>query len=146
MWGAIIGDLAGSIYEYEQTKQISKINPRCLIGEKSFYSDDTILTIAILDAILNDKDYPFYLKKYARAFINYKPNFSPYFKGVFSPGFTKWSQSNQVGDSIGNGAMMRISPVGYLFSSEKEIIENSINATIPSHNSNEAKQSPLPFL
>ncbi len=34
--------------------------------------------------------------------------------------------------------MMRISPVGYLFNSESEIIENAMEATIPSHNSEEA--------
>ena len=105
MWGAIIGDLAGSVYEYEQTKEISRLNPVEIISEKSFYSDDTILTIAILDAILNDKNYLFYLRKYAKEYANYKPNFTPYFKGIFSPGFTKWSQSNKVGNSMGNGAM-----------------------------------------
>ncbi len=143
MWGAIIGDLAGSVYEYEQTKHILKLNPDILISEKSFYSDDTILTIAILDAILNNKDYTFYLKKYAKDYMNYKPGFFPYFKGIFSPGFTKWSQGGQIGNSIGNGAMMRISPIGYLFNTEKEVIENSINATIPSHNSTEAVNSAI---
>ena len=141
MWGAIIGDLAGSIYEYEQSKQTSKLNPVDLISEKSFYSDDTILTIAILDAILNNKDYAFYLRKYAQEFKNYKPNFNPYFKGIFSPGFTNWSKGDQTGNSIGNGAMMRISPVGYLFNTEEEIIENATKATIPSHNSPEAVKS-----
>lgn len=38
MYGAIIGDFAGSIYEYEQTKRI-KINE--MIEENAFYSDDT---------------------------------------------------------------------------------------------------------
>ena len=61
MLGAIIGDLAGSIYEYDEFKNkdininrrmeiLSKSN---LIDEDSFYSDDTILTIAILEAILD---------------------------------------------------------------------------------------------
>lgn len=141
MWGAIIGDLAGSIYEYDQIKQISKLNLVNLIDDKSFYSDDTILTIAILDSILNNKDYDFYLKKYAKDFMNYKPNFTPYFKDIFSPGFIKWSKNNQNGNSIGNGAMMRISPIGYLFNNKEEIIENAIKATIPSHNSTEAINS-----
>ena len=35
---------------------------------------------------------------------------------------------------MGNGAMMRVSPVGYLFNSEEEILENAKLATIPSHN------------
>ena len=141
MWGAIIGDMAGSVYEYEQTKKITKLKPVNLICEKSFYSDDTILTIAILDSILNNKDYTFYLKKYAKDFMNYKPNFSPYFKSAFSPRFANWSQNNKIGNSVGNGAMMRISPVGYLFNTKEEIIENAVKATIPSHNSPEAIHS-----
>ena len=51
MWGAIIGDLAGSIYEYEQEKEIKEIKNEEIIKKYSFFSDDTILTIAILDAI-----------------------------------------------------------------------------------------------
>lgn len=138
MYGAIIGDLAGSIYEYEQTKEIKNIEVDNLIEEASFYSDDTILTIAIADAIIHDKKYDEYLRKYIKKYSNYKPNFKPYFKTPFSPSLIKWANSDYNGESIGNGAMMRISPVGYLFNTEEEIIENSRLATIPSHNSEEA--------
>ena len=51
MWGAIIGDLAGSIYEYEQIKNVKSVKNTEIIPNDSFFSDDTILTIAILDAI-----------------------------------------------------------------------------------------------
>ncbi len=141
MWGAIIGDLAGSIYEFEQVKKISNIKLENLNIENSFFSDDTILTIAILDAILNDKKYEYYLKKYVNDYKDYKPNFKPYFKGTFSPTFIKWANSDEVGNSIGNGAMMRISPVGYLFNSKEDVIENAKLATTPSHNSKEAINS-----
>ena len=56
----------------------------------------------------------------------------------FTPGYIKWVKRQKEGNSIGNGAMMRISPVGYMFDSEKEVIENVILATKPSHNSKEA--------
>jgi ADP-ribosylglycohydrolase len=141
MWGAIIGDLAGSIYEFEQLKGITKVEVKNLIEENSFFSDDTILTVAVLDAILHDRDYESYLRKYARAYINYKPDFNPYFKGIFSPGFSEWAKGNEEGFSKGNGAMMRISPVGYLFNSREDVIENSSLATIPSHNSLDAINS-----
>lgn len=49
MLGAIYGDKAGSIYEYEQLKEIKGIKPDKLILPNSFYSDDTIETIAIMD-------------------------------------------------------------------------------------------------
>jgi len=138
MWGAIIGDLAGSTYEFGQIKQVTNININKLILDDSFYSDDTILTIAILDAMINDKNFEYYLKKYGKDYLNYKPKFSPYFKSSFSPGFIKWVNGNEKGTSIGNGAMMRISPVGYLAKTEEEVIKFSRLATEPSHNSNEA--------
>jgi len=141
MWGAIIGDLAGSIYEYEQYKNVSKIKINNLIEENSFFSDDTILTVAILDAILNDCDYEQYLKIYATKYMNYKPDFNPYFKTPFSPGFTKWVNSDEIGYSTGNGAMMRVSAVGYLFDNEEDIIKHAKAATIPSHNTEEAINS-----
>ena len=141
MYGAIVGDLAGSIYEFNQLKKIQSIKMNNLIEDNAFYSDDTILTIATLDAILNNKDYDYYLRKYIQEYSEYKPDFNPYFKSSFSPNLVKWSQSNIIGTSHGNGAMMRISPVGYMFDSEKEVIENARLATIPSHNSKEAIDS-----
>lgn len=138
MYGAIIGDLAGSIYEFEQIKSIKKINIEKVIDDKSFFSDDTILTIAIADAILNGRNYEGYLRYYVKKYSSYKPNFEPYFKTAFSPGLIKWANGNLVGNSVGNGAMMRISPIGFMFDTEEEVIENARLATIPSHNSMEA--------
>ena len=138
MYGAVIGDLAGSIYEYDQTKKVKSINVDSIIEEDSFYSDDTILTIAIVDAILNDRNYEKYLRYYVQKYRSYKPDFVPYFKTAFSPSLIKWSDGDYIGTSIGNGAMMRISPVGYLFDTKEEVIINSRLATIPSHNSDEA--------
>lgn len=135
MFGAIIGDLAGSIYEYSQIKKSKpKIEVDKIIEENAFYSDDTILTIAIIDAILTKSDYKDKLKEYGKRFLDYKPNFSPYFPTIFSPGFTNWLKGDFVGESNGNGAMMRVSPIGYLFDSEEEVIKNAYLATIPSHN------------
>ncbi|MBR2677851.1 MAG: ADP-ribosylglycohydrolase family protein [Bacilli bacterium] len=141
MYGAIIGDLAGSIYEYDQTKEIKSIDIDEIIEDNAFYSDDTILTIAIAEAILNNCDYDKYLRKYVRLYSEYRPDFEPYFKNPFSPGLMKWAMGNSAGTSVGNGAMMRISPVGYLFNTEEDVIKNSKLATIPSHNSKEAIDS-----
>ena len=138
MIGAIIGDLAGSIYEFEQIKNTHNVEVKNIIEENSFFSDDTILTIAVADAIINNCSYEDKLKEYTLKYENYKPNFLPYFKTSFSPNFIKWAKSNEIGTSSGNGAMMRIAPVGYLFNTEKEVIENVRQATIPSHNSEEA--------
>ncbi len=138
MLGAIIGDLAGSIYEYDQVSKVKPLEINNIIDKNSFFSDDTILTIAIADAIISKCDYGKKLKKYATKYANYIPKFSPYFPTIFSPNFEKWAKGNFVGTSKGNGAMMRISPVGYMFNSEEDIVKNVKLATSPSHNSKEA--------
>lgn len=138
MLGCVIGDLAGSIYEYSQIKKISPISVTNLIEENSFFSDDTILMVAVLDAILNNKSYEESLKYWAKKYLNYLPDHKPYFKGMFSPGFTNWVNGDFAGTSMGNGCMMRIAPVGYLFNDEKEVVRQTRLATIPSHNTEES--------
>ena len=138
MYGAIYGDLVGSIYEFSQLVKVKNIKTDKLLKEDSFFSDDTILTIAILDAALNNKDYDYYLKKYIKMYKDYKPNYKPYFSQPFSPSLIQWSNLNNIGTSRGNGAIMRISPIGFVFNSEEEVAENARLATISSHNSKEA--------
>lgn len=136
--GNIIGDLAGSIYEYDQLKDCHPVKIGSIIADNAFFSDDTILTIAVADAILSNCDYEEKLKEYAIKYNDKLPKFKPYFDTMFSPGFCKWAKANSQGESIGNGAMMRVAPVGFLFDSEKDVIENARLATIPSHNSESA--------
>lgn len=138
MLGAIYGDKSGSIYEFNQTKKIEPVIPEKLIVSNSFYSDDTIETIAVIDAIINKKSYEKVLRDYILKYENYKPDFSPYFKTAFSPRTIKWAKKIGDSNSVGNGAIMRVSPVGYLFDSEEDVIENARLVTIPSHNSKEA--------
>lgn len=139
MYGAIIGDLAGSIYEYDQFYKVKKVKIKNLIEDNAFYSDDTILTVACAHAILDDYDYNKKLKEYALKFENYSPNVTPYFEKPFSPSFLSWAKSeNTTGTSLGNGAMMRISPVANYFKTEEDVIKNVKLATTPSHNTQEA--------
>ena len=138
MYGAIIGDLAGSIYEYEQTKKVSRVKVNNLIEDDSFFSDDTVLTIAILDAILNRSNYGYYLKTYIGKYYKQVPQDREYFDYLFSPGLMRWYKSDNIGESYGNGAMMRISPIGYLYNDEQTIKTNVCLATTTSHNTKEA--------
>ena len=57
---------------------------------------------------------------------------------MFSLNTIKWANEKKEGNSNGNGAMMRISPIGYMFNSEKDIIDQSRKAIITSHNTKEA--------
>ncbi len=139
MWGAVIGDIAGSIYEYAQHKKVSPVNVDEIIPKAGYYSDDTILTMAIYDAILNGNcNYEKYLRDYGRRFMNYWPNTGNLAiqvpRGAFSQGFTAWVNGQSDGRSAGNGAIMRISGVGKLFDTETDVKENALLATTPSHN------------
>lgn len=142
MLGAVIGDLAGSIYEYDEFKSKEKnidkrmeiLNKDNLIEKNSFYSDDTILTIAVLDAILEGKDYETVLREYGLKYYQDVPNTKAnHFKYMFSPEFIKWCRGKSEGKSMGNGALMRVSPIGYLFNDLEKVLKESEKATIPSH-------------
>lgn len=144
MYGAIIGDLAGSMYEYlefldslngtinvKHRKEI--LEKKDLLDDRCFYSDDTILTMAILDSILEGIDYEESLKLYYEKYKSFKPTDAPYFKSMFSPRFSKWCEGKVAGDSYGNGAAMRISPIGYLFDDGATVVLEANKATTPSH-------------
>ena len=154
MLGAIIGDKAGSNYEMEEInywkeykkprpyeERIKIMNPKTpLFAENSIFTDDTVWTCAIYDAIINgDCDYENYLKEYGKKEL--AKGLDKYGRGRFSPGSIKWITGNYKGTSYGNGAAMRISPIGFIFNSFEQIKEQSYLATIPSHNHIDAIKS-----
>ena len=145
MLGAIIGDIAGSYLEVLEVidkkqkgirdyKDRIKIldNNTSLFNDECSVTDDSILTIAIMDAILNNKDYGTCLKEYGLKEINL--GLDRYGRSRFGPGFMSWLQGNSKGDSYGNGCAMRIAPVGYLFDTLEDVKRESYLATIPTHN------------
>ena len=148
MYGAIIGDFSGSIYEYAECvdsrnksiniKRRMDVYNKKILNEDSFFSDDTILTVAIMDCVLNNKDYEATLKEYTIKYNDLKVDYKPYFKGVFSPRFYKWAINNEIGNSYGNGCLMRIAPVAYLYDDLSKVLIEAKKATICSHNNFEA--------
>jgi len=144
MFGAIIGDIIGSYYEVleiEHQKKYHKPRPYNerikimkdeLFNENSSCTDDTVLTVAIADAIINGNcNYEKYLREYGIKEINL--GLDKYGRSRFGSGFVDWLKGNYQGTSYGNGAAMRISPIGY-FNTLEEVKYNSYLATIPSHN------------
>ena len=144
MLGAIIGDIVGSYYEVLEVKEIKNghrsYNDRIkildqntpLFTENSSVTDDSILTFAIYKAIKENKPYEEMLKYYAKQEINLGKDM--YGRSRFGKGFVEWVNSNTQGTSYGNGASMRISPVGFLFNTLEEVKQETYKATIPSHN------------
>ena len=60
MLGALAGDIAGSVYEFHNVK--SKNIP--LFTENCFFTDDSVLTIALADTILTGRPYDENLKRF----------------------------------------------------------------------------------
>lgn len=154
MLGAIIGDMVGSTYEIREVKYFlnyhapSPYEERMDIMDKktplfqdcSIPTDDTCWTLAMIDAIINgNRDYETYLKDYGLREIA-KGN-DIFGRPRFGRGSLLWIEGKKKGNSYGNGAAMRISPVAYLFDDLEEIKEESYLATIPTHNHPEAIKS-----
>ncbi|MDR2441372.1 MAG: ADP-ribosylglycohydrolase family protein [Planctomycetaceae bacterium] len=130
MYGAIIGDICGSIYEWNNRKtdkpeEIELINPDC------FFTDDTVLTCAIADAVLSDGTH----KSYKDAIYEWANKYSDSKYG-YGNSFRKWFHSNnpQPYNSWGNGSAMRISAIGWKFDSLKETLTEAELATEFTHN------------
>ena len=152
MLGCIIGDMSGTKYEYQEfldtRKGIINIDRRkSILNDKtpiltssSFISDDSMLTIAISEAILDKKTYSETLKKYGQLYGNILNTKEGFFKSPFSPSFIKWSNSSipEIGTSKGNGSAMRVSPVAYLFNSLEKVQLEAKRSAIPTHNSIES--------
>ena len=148
MLGAIIGDVVGSYYEVLEVKEIKnghrsyeeriKILDQNtpLFTNNSSVTDDSILTFAIYKAIKENKPYEEMLKYYAKEEIDLGKDM--YGRSRFGKGFVEWVNGNTQGTSHGNGASMRISPVGYLFDTLEEVKQETYKATIPSHNHEES--------
>ena len=103
MLGAIIGDIAGSRFEFNPTNDY---NFEFFSKECSF-TDDTICTVAVADALLKDKDFGVSIHEWCRRY--------PYPMGGYGGRFAQWVRSNNPlpYNSFGNGAAMRVSPVAW---------------------------------
>ena len=99
MLGAMIGDIAGSKYEFNNTFDYDFE----IFGEGCDFTDDTICTVAIADAILNGRSYQESLLDWCRRY--------PSPKGAYGGRFAGWIRSldPQPYNSFGNGSAMRVS-------------------------------------
>lgn len=124
MLGAIIGDIVGSPYEFANTK--NKDFP--LFSEASDFTDDTICTIAVADALISEKPFDVSLREWCLRYLNPK--------GAYGGSFSAWlrSPNPQPYDSWGNGAAMRVSPCGWAFSSERQTVRAAYASAEVTHN------------
>lgn len=118
MIGAITGDIVGSIYEFDNIKS----KQFTLFGSDVEYTDDSVLTLATAQWLLKGGTPAQYYLEFAQHY--------PVPMGDYGSGFKKWlSRSKKAGspapayNSCGNGSAMRISPVGWAFDDEAQVLE-----------------------
>ncbi len=113
MFGAIAGDVIGSAFEANPTKR----EDFPLFPEGSTFTDDTVLTVAVADAILNNGDYGHYLKLYGKEYPS----------AGYGMSFYLWIFANDSRpyNSWGNGSAMRASPVGFAFDSVERVLSEA---------------------
>lgn len=105
MLGAIVVDIVGSVYEFSniKTKDFELFKPSCR------YTDDTIMTCAVTDAIMNggsESDFIRSMKKYGRMYphAGYDSRFRVWLRSMDSKPY----------NSFGNGSAMRVSPCAWV--------------------------------
>ncbi len=106
MLGAIVGDIVGSVYEFMPHK--SKIFP--LFSEHSVFTDDTVMTLAVAETLMNgetEANYIYSMQKWARQYLDCG----------FGTLFSSWifQENPRPYNSFGNGAAMRVSPVAWFY-------------------------------
>ena len=101
MLGAIIGDVIGSHYEHFPTKSVDFD----FFAGHTCFTDDTVLTVAVADWILNGGELFKYFHDYVYRY--------PY--AGYGGTFINWARGGDTEpyDSWGNGSAMRVSPVAY---------------------------------
>ena len=123
MLGAIIGDIVGSRFEFDEkpTQGFELFTSACN------FTDDTICTIAIADAILNGIDYKESLLEWCHRY--------PEPMGGYGNMFWHWlHEKNPLPQaSFGNGSAMRVSPVGWLFNDYHEVLSQAKRSAEVSH-------------
>jgi ADP-ribosylglycohydrolase len=127
MLGAIIGDIVGSIYEFDNIKK--KDFP--FFQERMEYTDDSILTIATADWLLKGGSSGDFYLKYATDY--------PYPMGSYGTMFVQWVHRSRRGtmqpyNSCGNGSAMRVGPVGWAFATEQETMNAAKASAECTHN------------
>lgn len=110
MFGAIIGDIVGSIYEFNNIK--TKDFP--LFKERCSYTDDTVMTLAVAQALLKAREQQ---RDFKEILVQEMQNFGKRYPGRgYGCGFASWLDSNNPKpyNSYGNGSAMRVSPCGLM--------------------------------
>ncbi len=120
--GALAGDIIGSVYEFDPIKRTEFP----LFSPSSQVTDDSVLTLAVADAILRGGAYLKCIREYALAYPH--SGYGGYFRS--------WMHSDdpQPYNSFGNGSAMRVSAVGWAFDTVDEVLRQAALSAAVTHN------------
>lgn len=122
MLGAIAGDIIGSPYEWNKTKDYDFT----MFKRGSVFTDDTVLTVALADSIMSKKDYTICMKNYYKMYPN----------AGYGGRFSEWAKSSNTKPyySFGNGSAMRVSPIAWAYKSLEEVLLKAKDSASATHN------------
>lgn len=120
--GAVCGDILGSTYEWRPVKRLN--HPLCKVEDE--FTDDSVCTIAVADALLNGKPMARTLQEWCRRYPN----------AGYGGHFRRWIRIDDPVpyNSWGNGSAMRVSAAGALANSLDEALANAKASAEVSHN------------
>lgn len=132
MLGAISGDIVGSPYEFHPWQGDKDDFP--LFNNKSEFTDDTVLTCALANALMSDwRDDAELRQTIVNNFCEYAPLYP---NAGYGGRFRAWilQDKRQPYNSFGNGSAMRVSPVGWAFASLPEVEKYAALSADVTHN------------
>ena len=112
MYGAILGDIIGSPYEFDMG---DKTKDFPLFSEESYFTDDTVMTIAVAEAFMGAPDDE---NEIRQRLIHFMQKWGHRYPGAgYGVRFCGWLESHdpQPYNSWGNGSAMRVAPVAWLY-------------------------------
>jgi len=120
--GAVAGDIIGSVFEWNNVKTINFE----LFSNETDFTDDSVLTLATMYALINQKDYASAYQLFGRNYPN---------RG-YGGSFHSWiySKSPEPYNSWGNGSAMRVSPVGWYCNNIDEVMAEAHKSAEVTHN------------
>lgn len=132
MYGAVLGDIIGSRFEFNNIKS----KDFKLFDNECSFTDDTILTCAAADWVVNGGSPEEKMISWAFKYID-KTHFG---HPAFSPGFMNWVNSNnrKPYQAKTNGCLMRISPIPFLERNTEKALDKAIEFTSVTHNHTES--------
>jgi len=131
MYGAIVGDIVGSVYERHNTEEYDFPIYKLWGHRHSRFTDDSVLTIATASTLLKNR-HNLNVDHFAAEYKDFHKRFP---NRGYARGFSAWTNEPDgvYGDSYGNGSAMRVSPIGWVSNNVTEVLNLATMSAVCSH-------------